>query len=329
MEPDATDPDAPTVKKAKTMSTNQEQNIDELNSQLLTVAREGKTDEVIKLLGRRCDANYQDPKTGESPLMVAAGAGFNEIVSELLINGAPYNAVDRQGKCAGNYAIDGGHTAIINRLVDAGVTAELLFAQLSKRGRKQTMTSLAPKKSPTPTTDAATSTAESATSSVSTRVNKSSGANVDYFQHAVRYTKDGQQLLDSTDDAVMMEWERPLMQLHASLMIPDGTTPRSLDVLNIGFGLGIIDGFVWFLRSHMYSVCVDVHFTLSVVVCRYLQERQPRTHTIIEAHPSVYAECVKRGWPEKSGVRVLQGRWQDVLARELEKGAKYECYALC
>ena len=65
---------------------------------------------------------------------------------------------------------------------------------------------------------------------------------VGYLKQSVRYTPDGQQLLDSAEDAVMMEWERPLMRAHAEVMIPDGTAPRTRDVLNIGFGMGIIDG---------------------------------------------------------------------------------------
>lgn len=38
------------------------------------------------------------------------------------------------------------------------------------------------------------------------------------------------------DQAVMMQWERPLMQAHANVIC----TSKG-DVLNIGFGLGIID----------------------------------------------------------------------------------------
>jgi protein arginine N-methyltransferase 2 len=40
------------------------------------------------------------------------------------------------------------------------------------------------------------------------------------------------------DDAVMMSWERPLMQAHTSLLTCNQKNKR---VLNVGFGMGIID----------------------------------------------------------------------------------------
>ena len=58
-------------------------------------------------------------------------------------------------------------------------------------------------------------------------------------------------------------------------------------VLNVGFGMGIIDG------------------------C--LQRMEPSHHTIIEAHPDVYAKMKKDGWCDKKNVTVLFGKWQDVI----------------
>ena len=40
---------------------------------------------------------------------------------------------------------------------------------------------------------------------------------------------------------------------------------------------------------------------------------QPRSHTIIEAHPDVYKYACSQGWDKKPGVRLVQGRWQDVI----------------
>ena len=59
------------------------------------------------------------------------------------------------------------------------------------------------------------------------------------------------------------------------------------DVLNVGFGLGIIDAAI--------------------------QRHSPRSHTIIEAHPDVYQYMLSQGWDKKQGVRVVFGRWQDVI----------------
>lgn len=41
---------------------------------------------------------------------------------------------------------------------------------------------------------------------------------------------------------------------------------------------------------------------------------QPRSHTIIEAHPAVYKHACSLGWDRKPGVHLVLGRWQDVIA---------------
>ena len=46
--------------------------------------------------------------------------------------GVPWNAIDRAGDCAGNYALKAGHQVAVDQLVQAGVTAELIFAALEK-----------------------------------------------------------------------------------------------------------------------------------------------------------------------------------------------------
>lgn len=77
--------------------------------------------------------------------------------------------------------------------------------------------------------------------------------NKEYLASALHYSDD--RLLDSENNAVMMGWETPIMEKSAALMCPT----EGRDVINIGFGLGIIDTF--------------------------LQKYHPRTHTIVEAHP--------------------------------------------
>jgi protein arginine N-methyltransferase 2 len=44
-----------------------------------------------------------------------------------------------------------------------------------------------------------------------------------------------------------------------------------------------------------------------------IQRRKPRSHTIVEAHPDVYARMLAQGWDKRPGVRIVFGRWQDVL----------------
>jgi type IV protein arginine methyltransferase len=55
-----------------------------------------------------------------------------------------------------------------------------------------------------------------------------------YLRQRVCY--EGGNLLDANGDAVMMPWEKPLMLAHANLICQSGG-----DVLNVGFGLGLVD----------------------------------------------------------------------------------------
>lgn len=56
----------------------------------------------------------------------------------------------------------------------------------------------------------------------------------DYLQQRLIY-KDAV-LLDANNEAVMMDWEKPIMLAHANLVCQGGG-----DILNIGFGLGLVD----------------------------------------------------------------------------------------
>ena len=118
----------------------------------------------------------------------------------------------------------------------------------------------------------------------------------DYLQANVRYNAANTLLLDNDDDAVMMEWERPLMKAHASILTQNGAKGKR--VLNVGFGLGIID--------------------------TALQLHAPSSHVIIEAHPTVYEKMVKDGWDKRGNVRVCFGRWQDELPKLIEEGVEVD-----
>lgn len=90
--------------------------------------------------------------------------------------------------------------------------------------------------------------------------------NATYLASRLEYTQDGDRLVDtSTQLAVMMNWERPLMALHAAWIcfadVEPSQRPRNLRTLNVGFGMGIVDGEI---MKHI-----------------------PASHTIIEAHPQV------------------------------------------
>ena len=70
-------------------------------------------------------------------LQKAASHGHLAAVNALLELGAPWNAVDRQGRCAGTVALNAGHQEIVNRIVEAGVESELKFAEIEKKSKKQ------------------------------------------------------------------------------------------------------------------------------------------------------------------------------------------------
>lgn len=102
----------------------------------------------------------------------------------------------------------------------------------------------------------------------------------DFLERHVRY--EGDTLVDDENRGVMMAWEAPLMEAHAELLCESKG-----DVLNIGFGMGFID--------------------------TAIQSLSPRSHTIIEAHPVVYKKMIDDGWDKKPNVKIVFGRWQDVI----------------
>ncbi|GAQ80409.1 ankyrin repeat family protein [Klebsormidium nitens] len=213
---------------------------------LLAAAGEGDEATVRQLLeGAEDIAKYQEEEEGASALILAAKQGHASIVKLLLEAGAPWNALDRRGNCAGDYAMNEGHQEAYEVLLNAAVQAELVLGALQRRAR---------------------SGAEA--------------SNSGYLQERVKYDDD--KLLDAESNGVMMEWERPLMESHAQAVCFSGG-----DVLNVGFGMGLVD--------------------------TAIQKRNPKSHTIIEAHPGVYEKMLKDGWDKKPGVRICFGRWQDVL----------------
>ena len=85
-----------------------------------------------------------------------------------------------------------------------------------------------------------------------------------------------------------MGWEEPLMKQHVDLMSTPG-----MSVLNIGYGLGIVD--------------------------RLFQQAGAAHHTIIEAHPQVLEYMRGKGVDKLPGVRILEGRWQDWLPGKMDE----------
>ncbi|KAI8908717.1 S-adenosyl-L-methionine-dependent methyltransferase [Powellomyces hirtus] len=198
----------------------------------------------------KADPHYRD-EAGASILHLLAAKGNRAGVTAILRAGAQWNAVDKAGKSVGEYAREAGHEELYQYLVQEGVRTEFLLMALGAQKSQTGPASAHP-------------------------------SNADYLSRRLTFSQG--RLLDSDANAVMMGWEAPLMELHAAVISPR----PGLSVLNVGFGLGLID--------------------------TYLQSHQPASHTIIEAHPDVYAKMIEDGWNKKAGVRILFGRWQDVLS---------------
>ncbi len=234
---------------------------------------------------KRLLAAKQNPNDGLSPLMVAAKHGHVDICRALLDAGAPWNAIDQYGLCAGNYATNNQHWEVVDLLVEYGTKAELILGASIRLAKSLSEGSKNEAERNKMTTDEKTPIP----------VSHEPCTKPDYLQQKVRYNPSNTLLLDDDDDAVMMEWERPLMNAHASLLTRNAHGKR---VLNIGFGLGIID--------------------------TALQEYKPSSHVIIEAHPVVYDKMIKDGWEKKPGVRICFGRWQDELPNLVEEGLIFD-----
>ncbi|KAJ0963443.1 hypothetical protein J5N97_028565 [Dioscorea zingiberensis] len=118
----------------------------------------------------------------------------------------------------------------------------------------------------------------------------------EYLEDRVSFSED--KLMDSESKAVMMAWERPLMEAHAKAVCGNGNGGR---ILNVGFGMGLVD--------------------------EAIQQYAPVEHTIVEAHPEVYERMIRSGWKEKDNVKIVFGKWQDVLSQlESYDGIFFDTY---
>lgn len=101
----------------------------------------------------------------------------------------------------------------------------------------------------------------------------------------VKYTYKDNNLYDSSGHAIMMDWESDWMKTSADIVCRSGG-----DILNIGFGLGLVDSFI--------------------------QKHNPKSHTIIECHSDVLNHMKENGWYAKANI--IEDKWQNVI-RKLPK----------
>ncbi|KAH7848128.1 hypothetical protein Vadar_034099 [Vaccinium darrowii] len=224
---------------------------------LCEAARSGDTERTKTLIAAGADVSFFDGD-GLTPLMHAAKHGHAAVVKCLLEAGAPWNALSPSSLSAGDFAMDSGHQEAFDLLLNAGIQAELILGTIARRANPGTDT------------------------------------NGDYLEDRVSFSED--KLMDSESKAVMMAWEKPLMEAHAKAVCSGGG-----HILNIGFGMGLVD--------------------------TAIQQYAPLAHTIVEAHPEVYDRMLRSGWGEKKNVKIILGRWQDVLPQlESYDGIFFDTY---
>ncbi|KAF8906497.1 hypothetical protein CPB84DRAFT_1813755 [Gymnopilus junonius] len=192
---------------------------------------------------------YQNLAEGLSPLHAAAFIQNEALVKLLLDKGALWNAVDYLKNTAGDVALSFNNGAIYRVIRDAGIRSGASRISLS--------------------------------------------SNFHIANSEISVDKHGQNIclveVEGEDVGVMMGWEEGIMLKTVRKLCERHPKSSRLKVLNVGFGLGIIDNFFQGL------------------------DEPPIEHVIIEAHPNVLEFMKKTGWYEKPRVKILQGRWQEFI----------------
>ncbi|KAK2879377.1 Arginine N-methyltransferase 2 [Arthroderma sp. PD_2] len=275
-------------------------------------------------------ANVKDPETGYSPLHAAIAAcepetanvtngdntesatadqesnpealeGGVKTVKFLLQEGAIWNDLDANDETPGCLARRLGLQGLYQLMVDAGVRAELLlnrlegYEALEDEEEDEGETAAEETAEAEKAEDAAPVEDEETTAANGTdasNVQDPSVSNENYLGSGLTFQES--RLLDGDKNGVMMAWETGIMEKSAKELLP---TP-GLKVLNIGHGMGIVDGII--------------------------QSLKPSAHHIIEAHPAVIEDMKSKGWHEKSGVTIHEGKWQDILPKLEAEGVMFD-----
>jgi len=256
---------------------------DELGTTLINAILEKEPiSNVRELIDAGAPLWYQNEE-GTSVLHAAVYGENEQLVRLLIEEGAIWNAVDNLQNTAGDIALSLNNVACYNLIRDAGIRSEMLLTLLSSQ----------------------TSLHSTPSSLVLQGTDNSAVASTDAFLSSkLRYTQDAQgqdicllEFDDGQEVGVMMGWEREIMRTTVEkLCIGHAKRDRGLKVLNVGFGLGIIDDFFQSLST------------------------PPALHVIIEPHRDVLAHMKEQGWYDKKGVNILEGKWQDCIASEALQG---------
>ncbi|WFD25788.1 type IV protein arginine methyltransferase [Malassezia nana] len=280
----------------------------ERNLALLKASYEGDLEECKKLLAPTisegdwdgsADAWYADEDMLRwDALHYAADGGHTEVVRLLLQSGAPWNAVDALGYTAADVAWSRNHTACYGLLFEEGVRQSFLVQKLAQHADIDAENEKPTEKNSGEEADAAQDHALRSDTDdaahltlVSGSQNEVTYSNTDFLHSRLTFTQDARgqwRCLDKDNNMVMAEWENEIMLASAKALCEG--QKEGFSVLNVGFGLGIVDEAVQMYR--------------------------PGRHVIIEPHPDVLTFMRQRGWDQRPGVEIFEGTWEQFLMPE-------------
>ncbi|CAI4038318.1 hypothetical protein SMKI_04G6620 [Saccharomyces mikatae IFO 1815] len=254
--------------------------------------------------GEECNADNSTSNT--TPLHILARSLPLDIKNEelqvvmnmmniLFEYGAGWNFIDYEDKTVGDLILERNQSRespLYKRLVEAGVSAELLLRKLNG-GDVEFLDTDEPEDISSEEAIQMVSGGEKQEPVVSDDNDATAANQQVYLKTKLEYKNDAL-ITKENKDGVMMDWETKIMEIASETLFPDLKATSSATVLNIGFGMGIIDTFI--------------------------QAQKPFRHYICEAHPDVLAKMRKDGWYEKDNVIILEGRWQDTLNKLLDEG---------
>lgn len=272
-----------------------EGNIEECKRLLAPAISEGEWD-------GSADAWYADEDMLRwDALHYAADGGHAEVVRLLLQSGAPWNAVDALGYTAADIAWSRNHTACYGLLFEEGVRQSFLVQKLAQHAD---IDAAYDKPADSASGEEADVTQDHALRSdtddaahltlVSGSQNEVTHSNTDFLHSRLTFTQDARgqwRCLDQDNNMVMAEWENEIMLASAKALCEG--QKEGFSVLNVGFGLGIVD--------------------------EAMQTYRPGRHVIIEPHPDVLAFMRQRGWDQRPGVEIFEGTWEQFLMPEDDK----------
>ncbi|KAI0553701.1 arginine N-methyltransferase 2 [Xylaria curta] len=265
---------------------------------------------------RSCGAQILDEANSKQPVAIDIEAA-KAVVQELFLSGAIWNDVDSNNETPGCVAARLGQEELYNMCVGAGMRAELLFGLLDgyealesdveDEDEEDENGGAAAEESIEDQNDAPEdiileSDPDRAFSPPQTGDTVTSEA---YLRANLKYT-DGK-LVDDEQNGVMMAWETSIMRASVDALLPG--LPAGKRILNIGFGMGIID--------------------------TMFRDTRPSRHHIIEAHPEVlkhvetnpdckFGDDWESSGPAKGAYKIHAGKWQEVMPKLLEEGELYD-----